>query len=218
MTTRDLEPVNAAETELPGRAEIEDARWAFGRIPASIELRWAAGLRARGDLDDAAELIEGVRTHHGETAGWLEEAARLAFARGEFDRAEGLLRQRCDRYPSATAQVALGRFLLDRGRFAEAGEICRELCSHDGELLSVMLFAADLARALGQKDLARGYYLAIVDARGEHPSGLQMMAELSLEDGDEAPAREFLRRVIYTYDQGAHKLTAGAALKIAGLA
>jgi ATP-dependent DNA helicase RecQ len=99
----------------------------------------------------------------------------------------------------------------------EAEKIAKALMSSDGELLTVMMFAGDVARALGQLDLARGYYLAIVDARGEHPSGLQMMAELSFEDGDERPAREFLRRVIYAYDQGGYPLTAAAAQRIVRL-
>jgi ATP-dependent DNA helicase RecQ len=218
MTAMDASPATDNRTELPGRSEIESARWAFGRIPASIELKWAAALRARGDFDDAQELLDGVRTHHGETAGWIEEAARLAFASNAFDRAEGLLRQRIERYPSATAEVALGRFLLDQSRTSEAEKIAKRLTAAHGELLTVMMFAADVARALGQVDLARGYYLAIVDARGEHPSGLQMMAELSLEDGDDRPAREFLRRVIYAYDEGGYKLTAGAAQRLARLA
>ena len=218
MSEHGTEPANDAPAELPGRVEIESARWAFGRIPAAVELKWAAALRARGDHDLAAELLDGVRTHHGETAGWLEEAARSAFATEGYDRAEGLLRQRCERYPSATADIALGRFLLDRGRLNEAEAIVKRLSASHGDLMTVMLFAADVARALGQDELARGYYLAIADARGEHPSGLQMMAELSFEDGEERPAREFLRRLIHAYDDGGYPLGAASATKVARLA
>ena len=80
------------------------------------------------------------------------------------------------------------------------------------------MLAADVARARNQRDLARGYYLAVVDARGEHPSGLLTMAELSLEDGDPPVAREFQRRVLHAYRSGEYKLTASVAQRVARVA
>ncbi|MEZ4497078.1 MAG: hypothetical protein R2845_09935 [Thermomicrobiales bacterium] len=75
MSEHGTEPANDAPAELPGRERI-GAR-AFGRIPASVELKWGGWpAAARGDHDLAGELLDGVRTHHGETAGWPEEAAR----------------------------------------------------------------------------------------------------------------------------------------------
>ncbi len=218
MTVNEATTQPEVRTELPGRAELEAARWALGRIPLKIELRWASALRAGGAYDVAADLIEGIRTHHGETASWLEEAARLAFSEGRYDQAEGFLRARLDRFPTATAEVALGRFLLETGRLVEADKIAQRLVSAYADHVTVTMLAADVARAQNQRELARNYYLAVVDARGEHPSGLLMMAELALEDGDLDVAREFQRRVLHAYRSGEYPLWAGTAQKIARVA
>src|SRR3954469_13165852 len=169
------------ERVMPGRPEIEVAGRAIGRMPQRTLLRWASVLRAEGDLDSARTLIDVSRKAYGESVGWLEEAARLAYAEGNFSETERLLTTRQSNHPSASADVALGRFLLDRRRFDEAEKLTAPMLASYPDHVTVSMLGADLARAQGQRDIARGYYLAVVDARGEHPSGLLMMAELSLE-------------------------------------
>src|SRR6478735_3879412 len=134
---------------IPGRREIDAAGRALARMTQRNLLRWAAVARADGDLASARRLVDLVRSQHGESVGWMEEAARLSFSEGQFDEAEALLRKRSTRHPSATAEVALGRYLLDRKRFPEAEAIAASLIGAYPDHITVTMFAADLARAQG---------------------------------------------------------------------
>ncbi|MEZ4624406.1 MAG: hypothetical protein R2843_06350 [Thermomicrobiales bacterium] len=95
---------------MPGRDEIESARWAFGRIPASVELKWAA---ARGraaimiwppNCSTASGLIT-AKPPDGSRGG----PVRRSLVIEAYDRAEGLFAS-CERYPPATADIALDAF------------------------------------------------------------------------------------------------------------
>src|SRR5690349_9939044 len=88
---------------IPGQREIDAAGRALSRMTQRNLLRWAAVARADGDLASARRLVDLVRSQHGESVGWMEEAARLSFSEGRFDEAEALLRKRCANHPSATA-------------------------------------------------------------------------------------------------------------------
>src|SRR6478609_6403239 len=214
------EMIEAANQEqaMPGRSEIDAAGRAIGRMPQRTLLRLAGVLRADGDLASARILIDASRTAYGESVGWLEEAARLAYSEGDFPEAERLLTTRRSMHPSASADVALGRFLLDRKRIDDAEKIAAPMLASYPDHVTVSMLGADLARAQGQREVARGYYLAVVDARGEHPSGLLMMAELSLEDQDREVAVAFLKRTVSAYRSGDYPLAAPIALRVAAVA
>ncbi|CAN5637382.1 hypothetical protein BH09CHL1_BH09CHL1_18570 [soil metagenome] len=203
---------------IPTVEEIEAAGWSIERLQQRPALRWAGALRAQGDHAGAKKILDAVHRRNGESSGWLEEAARHAYTVGDFDESERLLRARIDQFPSVTAATALGRFLLERGRLEEAEDVASPLVTAHAEMVTVTMLAADIAKALGQRDLAHGYYLAVADARGEHPSGLLMLAELTYSEGDRQVADAFFRRVIYAYHTGDYRLTTGTAERIATLA
>lgn len=204
--------------DIPKVEDILSAGWSIERLQQRPALRWAGALRAQGDHNGAKLVLDAVYRRNGESSGWLEEAARYAYAVGDYAEAERLLRERIRQFPTVTADVALGRFLLERGRLEEAHEIASHLVASHADKVTVTLLAADAAQAIGQRDLARGYYFAVADSRGEHPSGLLMLAELSLDSGDIQVARSFFERVIYAYNHGDYRLGAGTAERIATLA
>ena len=84
---------------IPGRREIDAAGRALSRMTQRNLLRWAAVARAEGDLASARRLVDLVKSEHGESVGWMEETARLAFSDGRFDEAEALLRKRSTQHP-----------------------------------------------------------------------------------------------------------------------
>lgn len=216
--TEQDEAKTEAVRAIPTVEEIEAAGWSIERLQQRPALRWAGALRAQGDHTGAKKVLDAVHRRNGESSGWLEEAARHAYAVGDYDEAERLLRARIRQFPSVTAETALGRFLLERNRLEEAEQVSEPLVAAHAEMVTVSTLAADIARAQGKRDLARGYYLAVVDARGEHPSGLLTLAELSHGEGDVQVATAFFRRVIYAYHTGDYRLTISTAERIATMA
>lgn len=204
--------------DIPKVEDVLAAGWSIERLQQRPALRWAGALRAQGDHDGARQLLDAVRRRNGESSGWLEEAARYAYAVEDFAEAERLLRERIRQFPSATAEAALGRFLLERGQLEEAYAISEQLVASHADKVTIIMLAADVAQAIGYRDLARGYYMAVADARGEHPSGLLTLAELYHDEGDVTVASSFFSRVIYAYNHGDYRLSTSTAERIAAMA
>jgi ATP-dependent DNA helicase RecQ len=218
MVTEQREEQSSATGGIPTVEEAVAAGRPIERLQQRHALRWAGALRAQGDHEGAKQVLDAVYRRNGESSGWLEEAARHAYAVGDFPEAERLLRERVRQFPSVTADVALGRFLLECGRLEEAHEIATELVASQADKVTVTILAADAAQALGQHDLARGYYMAVADARGEHPSGLLTLAELYHAEGDLDVAKSFFSRVVYAYNHGDYRLGPSTAERIAAMA
>jgi ATP-dependent DNA helicase RecQ len=218
IVTEQNEEKSGALRGIPTVEEAVAAGWPIERLQQRPALRWAGALRAQGDHQGAKQVLDAIHRRNGESSGWLEEAARYAYAVGDYPEAERLLRERVRQFPSVTAEVALGRFLLECGRLEEAHEIATKLVASQADKVTVTILAADAAQALGQHDLARGYYMAVADARGEHPSGLLTLAELYHEDGDLDVAKSFFGRVVYAYNHGDYRLGPSTAERIAGMA
>jgi ATP-dependent DNA helicase RecQ len=179
---------------VPGAAEIERAGQRLDRLPQKLLLRWASTLRATGDATSAAQVLGVARQRYGEGSTYLEAAARVAWTAGDRDEAERLLRERLERFPSATCESALGRFLMETGRLDEAGVVTKKLLGERPDLATVTALAADLARAEGRLEIARAHYLGVIDAQGEQVAALTTLAEMALDEGDTAAALAFLRR------------------------
>jgi ATP-dependent DNA helicase RecQ len=207
--------------ELPDPGAVEAAGWSIERLQQRPALRWVGALRAKGDHAGSKRVLDAVYRRNGESAGWLEEMARHCYAIGEYAEAERLLQERIRQFPSVSASVAYGRFLLERGKPGdlEAAEtIVKPLLAAHAGMTTVTMLAADIATARGQAEHARSLYLAVVDQRGEHPSGLLVMAELSYADGDVEIARAFFSRVIHLHNNGDYRVSPSAAERIGKLA
>ena len=179
---------------IPGIEAVEQAGQRLDRLPQALLLRWAGALRAQGDAAAATRVLAIARQRHGAGSTYLEAAARVAWAAGERDAAERLLRERAERFPSATSASALARLLLEAGRLDEAAMATQQLLAERPDLATVTGLAADLARAQGNLELARAHYLGVIDADGERAHALITLADLSLDAGDDATAIAFLRR------------------------
>jgi ATP-dependent DNA helicase RecQ len=165
-------------------------------LPARLQWRLAAYYRATDAFDLAARVLAAVERRSGESMQLLEERARLAFAMGRRDDACRLLEERVRSAPSPTARVALARFHLETGRLDLAERLSEELARENPDLVSVATLAADVARATGDNETARSYYLGAVDARPDNASALLSLARLAVDEGDAEAAAAFLRRAL----------------------
>lgn len=169
---------------------------AFAMLPAKLQWRLAAYYRAIESFDLAERVLNAAERRGGESVQLLEERARLAFAMGKRDEARRLLEERIGRAPSPTARVALARFHLESGRLDLAERMSEELAREHPGLVTVAALAADVARAVGDAQTARSYYLGAVDARPDNASALLSLARLAVDEGDEEAAAAFLRRAL----------------------
>ncbi|MBA2276265.1 MAG: RecQ family ATP-dependent DNA helicase, partial [Chloroflexia bacterium] len=136
----------------------------------------------------------------GTTGTSLEERAHLAMAADVPVDAEHHLRQRIELAPSATARLALGRFLLDAGRYGEAAAISHHLDQTDPDLATVEQFRVRVARATGAIALARETLEAIVDRKPDNIAALTELAELALTDGRADTAAAILEHALELAD------------------
>ncbi|MEA2530664.1 MAG: ATP-dependent helicase RecQ [Thermomicrobiales bacterium] len=184
-------------------------------LPAKLQWQLAAYYRAVGAFDVAARVLDAAERRGGESIRLLEERARLAFAMGSHGDARHLLEERARRAPSPTAQVALARFHLETGELEVAERLSEELSRANPDLVTVSTLAADVARAVGDFETARSYYLGAVDARPENAGALLSLARLAVDESDQEAAAAFLRRAVSAADE---HVTAGQCLAAADIA
>src|SRR5829696_3448062 len=103
------------------------------RLPAKLLFTAVGIARGAGLHDEAAAMLNAIRSRDGESIRLLEEQARLAFSRGDHETTLAILAERYERSPSATAAIALARFHLETGAFAEAKRIGDELVAEQGQ-------------------------------------------------------------------------------------
>ncbi len=122
--------------ESPAEARpIYESLVAAGFRPARVRLGLAGCLRQLGELERAAELIEGLKRESPESAPVLVEAARIELDRGRPAAAEPQLARALELAPRhRDAIVQLSRCLRDLGRDAEASARLDELRKLDDEL------------------------------------------------------------------------------------
>lgn len=213
QTHTPIRPTPTTATPDPRLRDLDDD--AFAMLPAKLQWRLAGYYRATGAFDKTADVLDAAERRGGESMQLLEERARLAFAMGRYDEAQRLLEDRVERAPSPTARVALARFLLETGNLVAACALSEELSRSNPELMTVSSLAADVARASGEFETARGYYLGAVDARPENPSALLSLARLAVDERDDEAAAAFLRRALTSAGEDA---TAGQCLIAAEVA
>src|SRR5215216_2739674 len=165
-------------------------------LPAKLQWRLVAYFRAAGTFAEAARVLDAAERRGGASLQLLDERARLAFAMGRYDDARRLLEEKIERAPSPTARVALARFHLETGNLDVAHELSQELARSNPDLVTVSSLVADVARARGDAETARSYYLGAVDARPENASALLSLARLAVDEKDEEAAGHFLRRAL----------------------
>lgn len=171
---------------------------AFDGLPPKLQWRLAGYYRAVGAFHHCAKVLDASERRAGESIQLLEERARLAFAEGNLPDARQHLERRIERAPSPSAHVALARFHLESGNLEEAKKLSDDLSRSNPDLATVSALAADVSRAVGQTEMARSYYLGVVDARPDNSSALFSLARLSVEDDDLEAAAAFLRRGLST--------------------
>ncbi len=179
---------------LPGILE----RVVLARDALPTKLLWTViGIaRAHECLDAIEPLLDSIQARDGDTLRLVDERARFAFAKKEYDAALLILADRYERSPSATAAISIARLNLETGTSAEAKRISDELNHTHPDLVTVQQLAADVARATGRFELARSYYLGLVDNRPEHPSSLLALARIAIDEGDPDSAGAFFRRAL----------------------
>jgi ATP-dependent DNA helicase RecQ len=208
-----MRPSHQAAAVDPRLLDLDDD--AYTMLPAKLQWRLAAYYRAIGAFAQSAGVLDAAERRGGESMQLLEERARLAFAMGRHDDAGRLLEERVERTPSPTARVALARFHLETGNIDLAHGLSRELSGSNPDLMTVSSLAADVARARGENETARSYYLGAVDARPENASALLSLARLAIDEKDEEAAAAFLRRALAS---AAENATAGQCLIAADVA
>ena len=165
-------------------------------LPAKLQWTLIGWFRASGDLETAAALLDGIEARSGETGQLLEERARLALAAGRGEEAVGLMAQRVERAPSASARAGLARFHLELGDVATAAAISADLCRDHPDLATVAALTADVARAAGDLVTARAYHEGILEERPEQVGALLALARLALLGGDQGRAAALLDRAL----------------------
>jgi tetratricopeptide (TPR) repeat protein len=165
-------------------------------LPAKLQWALVRQWRAAGALDRAQTLLDQIARRAGESQTWLEERARLAYAAGNHDDALAYLNRRVQRSPTATARTAVARLHLDSGDIDRAREISDALSREYPDLTTVASLAADVALARGDAEVARGYYLGLLDANPKSLTAFLALTRLAITEGDLATARNFLRRAL----------------------
>ncbi|HET8523556.1 MAG TPA: DEAD/DEAH box helicase, partial [Thermomicrobiales bacterium] len=163
-----------------------------------VKMQWALvrHWRAAGARDRAHALLDQIMLRSGESQTWLEERARLAYAEGNLDEALDLLNRRVQRSPSATARAAVARLYLDSGDVDQARAISDQLAREYPDLTTIASLAADVALARGDAEVARGYYLGLLDANPESLTAFLALTRLAISEEDQPTARNFLRRAL----------------------
>ena len=173
---------------------LKEAALQAAALPASLQWRLVAWLRAAGELECATVALDAIEARLGVTAKVLEERARLAFAAGDRQAARRLIEERAHRFPSLPAWLALARCYVEIGNLADAEAIAQRLVREDSSQPSVCLLAGDVARANGAWEVARGFYLSALDAKPDNSPALLALARLALDEGDREAAAAFARR------------------------
>ncbi len=83
------------------------------RLPAKLRLKLVGWYRTSGAYAEAAALLDAIEMQDGQKQATQDERVLIALAIGDHATAESLLRERVQQAPSASASVALARFLLE---------------------------------------------------------------------------------------------------------
>src|SRR4051794_1554479 len=100
MQAVDSKPPGSAVT-LETTGVISRALENADRLPAKLLFTAVGIARGAGLHDDAAAMLDTIRSRDGESIRLLEEQARLAFSRGDHETALAILAERYNRSPSA---------------------------------------------------------------------------------------------------------------------
>lgn len=152
--------------------------------PKGAALQWNEGLttlEGQGllPLDESVATVED-----------LFEAAELAEAEGDFDRAARLyeIAARADR-EDAIALYNLGNVRLAAQRCDEAAMAYQRALARDPSFLEARYNLAQASEAAGKLDEARRALRAVLDAAPDHADALFNLARLDVKRGDLAAAK-----------------------------
>ena len=109
--------------------------------------------------------------------------AKLAFAEGDLDRAEELLRSVAGSAATPEAKILLGRVLLERGRPQEAQRFFGEVIKSDRESFHAVWGLSRVYQALGETDLAVVYLRRAAQLRKDDTGVVKALALLEQQSG-----------------------------------
>ncbi|NBD95771.1 MAG: tetratricopeptide repeat protein [Gammaproteobacteria bacterium] len=158
-------------------------------VPALVAM--AERMVEGGQLDRAQEMAaRAVQLQPANVSGQLV-MAQVFRHRGHPDFAERCLDNALATVPgSAQLHAARARLLLERGRVEEALAAAVEARRHGGGVAGLALVEAQAFRQLGRSAEARRRLEALAGERELDAASLMLLAELQLETGDTAAARE----------------------------
>jgi ATP-dependent DNA helicase RecQ len=166
----------------------------FAGLPLDLLASLMRYWRERGDALRAKAVFDALLAHRRESSTILAEAARLGLALDDLDLAWRAATERANTFPSASADIELGRVHLAAGRLEEALAVATRLVRNRPDMATAQLFAADVALAAGDLEAAERGFRGIVetfDPGGWTPARLGL-AETLLARGDAGGARDLL--------------------------
>ncbi|MDF2759261.1 MAG: recQ, partial [Thermomicrobiales bacterium] len=167
-----------------------------GALPARLRFKLAAWLRASGQFDAAANLLDVIERESGETATLLDERAALALAVGDAAAVRACWHRRLENFPAPSARAAFARALLELGELDEAAEIADELLAEHGELATVQSLAAEIALQQGDLATAHDRWSSQLADDPSRIAPLLAMTRIALLGGDLDQSRSLLSQAI----------------------
>lgn len=129
---------------------------------------------------------------------WHWKTGDLATAEGLYDAAEETYHGRPSE-PRAWIDLQRGLLDLDRGRYQEALAHYRDAEQDLPGWYLVDEHIAEAVRLLGNRDDARDIYLRVVASTG-NPEFMDALADMAIEDGDEAAAQAWTQQARDAYE------------------
>ena len=166
------------------------------RLPAKLQLRYAAWLRLSGQFERASEILEGIARSAGDSAGLLDERAALALARRDLKAVREAWENRLASFPAPSARASFARALLELGEMDEASRIAEELLADHGDLMTVQSVSAEIALQAGDLAAAHDFWFAQLANEEARITPTLAMARIALLSGDAEEARAALDRAI----------------------
>jgi ATP-dependent DNA helicase RecQ len=167
-------------------------------LALSVRDQWEifACLRGLGALPEAAELLVVLAETHGPLAKVLDAQAQLWPLLGRDEEAIAAARERAERFPSQSGELALTRAYLVTGQLAEAAELAERMLARDSRSITLLQLLAQIALEQGDGETALELYdqIAALRPEGGEPQLGPARARAAL--GEDEAAQEALRAFV----------------------
>ena len=161
-------------------------------LPVKVQWALVHYWRDSSDFARAAALIDRLAERGGTTSTLLNEQTRFALVSGDATSALGYARQRADLFPSASAEIEIGRVLLATGVTHAAHELAMTVLAENPMMQTARLFAAEAMRTTGDLDGADAIYGDLLEVNERMPTALLGRIDVALARGQEQRAQIIL--------------------------